>query len=64
MESYVVRPITRVPPMVVALKCAKSSGIRHGMPPCVADHAVVGVRRDERDVGQTAMGALMPGCGS
>ena len=36
--------------MVVALKWAKSSGIRHGMPAVVADHAVVGVRRDQGEL--------------
>ena len=33
IESYVARPITSTPPMVVALKWAKSSGIRHGIRP-------------------------------
>jgi hypothetical protein len=33
MESYVARPITSVWPRVTRLKCAKSSGIRHGMSP-------------------------------
>ena len=33
MESYVARPITSVWPRVTRLKWAKSSGMRHGMPP-------------------------------
>ena len=48
-DSHVRRPITTGAPPVVRLKCARSSGTCHGMPPLRADHAAVRLGPDEAD---------------
>ena len=47
-DSHVLRPMITGAPSVTSLKCARSSGTCHGMPPCAADHAA-GLGPDQPD---------------
>ena len=68
MESQVARPMMSTPPMVTALKWAKSSPMCHGIEPASpitrsSAYAATSVSAPGARP-QTATGALMPGCGS